>query len=147
MARESIKCGLRLSTMLLLCTVILSPLSCRRSNPQRSERPAGWVDLPTPNATINGTVLVRGWAADESGIDRVCVSVDQKQASCTENIAISRQDVAAALPNIPGADRSGWEMPLDVSRLAPGQHQLVVQATSKAGATRNIGSLDVTVNK
>jgi hypothetical protein len=123
---------------------ILFQVSCARSKPQPGERPLGYVDAPTPSATVSGTVLMRGWAADESGIKSVCVSVDGGPRSCAADMGISRTDVAASLPTIPGSDRSGWEMRLDTSKLSPGEHKLVVQATSNAGATRDIGSIVVT---
>jgi Bacterial Ig domain len=139
------RCKVKPFMVLLLFSAALFLAACTSSKPKPGERPLGWLDAPTANATISGTVLMRGWAADENGIKSVCVSVDGGPASCAEDMGISRLDVGAALPTIPGSDRSGWEMQLDASKLSPGEHHLVFQATSKAGVTRDIGSVAVKV--
>lgn len=40
------------------------------------EEPKGAVELPNINETVNGTVLVSGWASDKNGISKVQVSID-----------------------------------------------------------------------
>lgn len=40
------------------------------------EEPKGAVELPDINKTVNGVVLVSGWASDKNGISKVQVSVD-----------------------------------------------------------------------
>jgi hypothetical protein len=40
------------------------------------EEPKGAVELPDINQTVNGMVLVSGWASDKNGISKVQVSID-----------------------------------------------------------------------
>ena len=40
------------------------------------EEPKGAVELPDINKTVNGVVLVSGWASDKNGISKVQVSID-----------------------------------------------------------------------
>ena len=108
--------------------------------------PLGHVDIkPGPN--ITGVVSVAGWAVAEDGIRKVCLYVDGKAASCTESITVSRPDVAAAYPHIAGAGTSGWGIQFDSSGLSPGNHEFLIQATTKSGATRDIDAMNVAVAK
>jgi hypothetical protein len=90
---------------------------------------------------------MNGWAVHESGITKVCVYVDRRRVSCTENVNGARPDVRAAWPAFAGSDKSGWQIQLDSAGLAPGEHVLVVQAVSKGGSVQDIGTLNVTVAK
>lgn len=141
------RCKAKLYAVLPLCVMVLFQVACGHSNKRGIQIPIGWVDTPSPGATLSGSIPMKGWAADETGITSVCLYVDRKQVSCTEDITIARPDVAAAWPTIPGSEKSGWQMQLDTSSLSPGQHQMLFQATSKSGTTRDIGLLSVTVNK
>jgi len=127
--------------------VILLLIFCGCSKPQPGPRPLGYVDSPQPNQRVSGTVLMTGWAADESGIRSVCFFVDQGPASCTQDMSISRQDVAANWPSIPDSQQSGWEMPLDTATLTPGEHKLQFVATAKSGASRELGVITVKVTR
>jgi hypothetical protein len=128
----------------LIAGLLLVVTCCTHSQP--SELPLGNVDSkPGPN--ITGVVSVAGWAAAEDGIGKVCLYIDRQSASCTESITVGRPDVAAAYPHIAGAGTSGWSIQFDSSGLSPGNHELLIQATTKSGATRDIGSMIVAVTK
>lgn len=128
----------------LISALLLVVTCCTHSQP--SKLPLGVVDLkPGPN--ITGVVPVSGWAAAEDGISKVCLYVDRQAAGCTESITGGRPDVAAAYPHIPGAGTSGWSIQFDSSGLSPGNHEVLIQATTKSGATSDIGSTNVTVAK
>jgi len=128
----------------LIAALLLVITCCTHSQP--SGLPLGNVDVrPGPN--ITGVVSVAGWAAAEDGISKVCLYVDRKAASCTESIIVGRPDVAAAYPHIAGAGTSGWSIQFDSSGLSPGNYEFLIQATTKSGATRDIGSMIVAVAK
>jgi hypothetical protein len=128
----------------LIAVLLLVVTCCTHSQP--SELPLGYVDTkPGPN--ITGVVSLVGWAAAEDGISKVCLYVDRQAASCTESITGARPDVAAIYPHIAGAVTSGWSIQFDSSGLAPGNHEFLIQATTKSGATRDLGSMNVVVAK
>jgi hypothetical protein len=128
----------------LIAALLLVVTCCTHSQP--GELPLGYVDVkPDPN--ITGVVSLAGWAAAEGGISKVCLYVDRQATSCTESITVGRPDVAAAYPHIAGAGTSGWSIQFDSSGLSPGNHEFVIQATTKSGATRDLGSMNVAVSK
>ena len=128
----------------LIAALLLVVTCCTHSQP--SELPLGYVDVkPGPN--ITGVVSVVGWAAAEDGISKVCLYVDRQAASCTESITGGRPDVAAVYPHIAGAGTSGWSIQFDSSGLSTGNHEFLIQATTKSGATRDLGSMNVAVTK
>jgi hypothetical protein len=112
------------------------------SHSQPGKLPIGNVEVkPGPN--ITGVVSLWGWAAAEDGIGKVCLYVDRQAASCTDIIIGARPDVAALYPQIPSAAMSGWSIQFDSSGLSPGNHEFLIQAITKSGATRDIGSMNV----
>jgi hypothetical protein len=104
----------------------------------------GAVDEPRPAANVSGNIAIVGWAASEDSVSKACLYVDRQFTSCTENISGLRPDVAKVLPNIAGADTSGWAIQVGLTPISVGSHEFVVQATSKAGSTRRI--VDMVVN-
>jgi hypothetical protein len=129
---------------LLVLTVIL--VRCDRS-PEEAKIPLGNLESVAPGATITGTVSISGWAAADDGVKEVCLYVDRKLNSCTLDIHFSRPDVAQAWPSLPGASDSGWNIQLDTSTLPPGRHELVAQARSRSGGTRDLATVPVTISR
>jgi Bacterial Ig domain len=130
-----IRCGLAT----VLCLMVAG---C--SHPQPGVLPLGNFE-GKPGATVTGVMSLQGWAAAEKGVSKVCLYVDRQPAICTENITGLRPDVAKVYPNIAGAETSGWNIQFDSSGLSAGDHELVIQATTRAGATRDLGSVVVNV--
>lgn len=130
----------------LFSLLFLALTACNRGNDLR-HIPAGYVDSPASGTALSGTVNMRGWAADEDGVSKVCVYIDRRLTTCTEDISAPRPDVAAAWPNIGGSDRSGWTIQLNTDGARAGDNVIVVQAVSKSGATRDIGTLNVSITK
>jgi hypothetical protein len=86
------------------------------------------LDQPAPDADrLSGFIKVSGWAAGASPIVRVEVACDGVPVGIAE-IGLPRPDVAACHPTLAAVERSGFAMVLEASLLAPGLHELTVQA-------------------
>jgi Bacterial Ig domain len=130
----------------LTCSIFLAITGCQHVDPHASlsPLPLGVLDNPRPGDVLQGYTVFRGWAFSESGIQSVTIYVDRTAAGFA-TLGVSRPDVQHALPNFPNAGEAGWELNFDTSRLKPGKHELIVQARSKQGATRDLGSISVTI--
>ena len=120
--------------------------SCTSAN--HSKLPIGYVDVPAPGrpAVFNGNSVIEGWALSDGGIQQVAIYIDRQYVSSTQT-DIPRPDVATAYPKESHGQTSGWRAPVDVTNLAVGSHDVVVQATGKNGAKRDIGAFQATVVK
>jgi hypothetical protein len=87
---------------------------------------------------------MQGWAAAEDGVSKVCLYVDRQPAVCSQITGL-RPDVAKVYPNIAGAEMSGWSIQFDSSGLSPGDHEFLIQARSKSGATKDLGNMIIKV--
>ena len=85
-----------------------------------------------------------GWAAAESGIDFVAVYVDRDLAGFAK-LGVARPDVGKAFPWLAGSGESGWRLDLDTTGLRLGRHEILVQARTKQGATRDAGAATVNI--
>ena len=143
-AFDSWTVGLRWSALALALLGASAGCSSRTSS---APLPFGFVDAPTSGEAVQGEVRALGWALCEGGPCEIAFYVDRrfvKQASAGP----SRPDVAKAYPDVPGAETSAWEATLSTQGLGPGPHELVVQARSKAGATRDLaGTLQIVVKR
>jgi hypothetical protein len=108
--------------------------------------PFGVVDTPHSGDTLRGAVGVGGWALSEDGIGRVAIYIDRKYV-VTATLAGSRPDVAGVYRDVPEAGSSGWNAVVDTAAFTPGAHEIVVQAQSKQGGSRDIGAITVTLAK
>jgi hypothetical protein len=126
-----------------LALMSLATTSCTSSH--SGKLPFGAVDTVRSGSTLEGIVPVVGWAASEEGVQRVCLYVDRLLLTCTEDVHGLRPDVAKVYPGVASAGSSGWKIQLDTTTISPGRHDLVVQAVSASGATRDLVELAVTV--
>jgi Bacterial Ig domain len=130
------------------CGIFLGMLGCaggtEKAHASLSPLPFGVLDNPHPGEVLRGKTLLRGWALSESGIQSVTIYVDRTAAGFA-TLGIGRPDVQRALANFPDAAEAGWELNFDTTRLKTGPHELVAQARSKLGATRDLGSISVTI--
>jgi hypothetical protein len=113
-----------------------------------SKLPEGYIDRPplTEQAVFKGTASLEGWSFSDEGIEDVSVYIDRQHVASAQ-IGFQRADVAKAFPNEQYAKESGWRAIIDVTNLSPGPHNVVVQATSKNGAKRDIASFQALVTK
>jgi len=107
-----------------------------------NQLPFGTLDAPAANATVPREVTVSGWAMDDTGVEGVRVYVDGHFIQST-TLTVDRADVSAAVPAYARqSDRHGWTVTIG---LGPGTHTILAQAVDRAGATRDLGSVSVTV--
>jgi Bacterial Ig domain len=127
-------------------SLMLAAASCTHEAPRASPSrlPFGALDTPRTGDVIRGRTLFRGWALDESGIQSVAIYLDRNLAAFA-TLGIDRPDVQKAFPAMPGAATAGWELHFDTTSIEPGRHEIVVQARSPEGATRDLGTATVTV--
>ncbi len=92
------------------------------------------VDAPAPGATISGLLKVSGWATDfanqaGSGIESVQIYLGAPPPAGTllgqAQLGVARGDVVAST-NHPAALNSGFELTVDTTRLADGDHTLYI---------------------
>jgi hypothetical protein len=131
--------------VLLLFAGLLLASSC--SHPATSSRPAlpfGSVDVPSAKAVVQGPIQVAGWALAEAPITAVSLYLDRAYVG-EASLRLPRPDVAGAKPGYKDAANSGWTMTLNTSTLESGWHELIVQARSENGATRDLATLPIFV--
>jgi len=108
--------------------------------------PFGGVNAPVSQQKVVGAVDVTGWALSEAGIESVSFYVDRTfVADCSTGLP--RPDVAKAYPAMPNSGVSGWTATFDSTSVSPGWHELTVQVKSNDGATRDISSLPIMVQR
>lgn len=138
--------------VLALALVVLAGCGNRPAHPAPSagaslpdpsnQLPFGTLDAPTTGATLPADVTVSGWAMDDKGVAGIRVYVDGHFMQAT-TLTIHRPDVSAAVPLYARqSDRHGWTVRIG---LKPGPHTVLAQAVDDVGATRDLGSVSVTV--
>ena len=95
------------------------------------------LDEPNNNVTAKGTLKVRGWALDSSGVKEVRVFVDGKDLG-TITYGTSRSDVNKAYPGYSSGDNAGFEGIVDISTISTGNKKLTVKITANDGTTQSI---------
>jgi len=129
------------------CQQAAPPATSRAAEPDpKNELPFGFVDAPPQGAGVGRQVQMYGWALDDQGVADVRVFVDGKYVTHT-GFSVSRPDVAGAHPTYThGNDKHGWAVTVALGpAFAPGAHTILVQAVDTLGATRDIGSVAVSV--
>jgi hypothetical protein len=106
------------------------------------------VDEPANGAAIERNVSSHGWALDDNGVSKVNIYLDGHyltQAGVTD----AREDVSKVYPKYAhGNDTHGWKMVITLPRdVTLGPHTLVFQAVDNQGATRDIGTADVRLDR
>ncbi len=95
--------------------------------------PTIYVDAPAANATVQGDVLIRGWAIDnttqvENAVTGVRVFIDGQTIGYA-TLGISRPDVCAAYPGRPLCPNVGYQLNWNTRNWANGTHTLRLEAT------------------
>jgi hypothetical protein len=125
---------------------MLSLGACREpaKNP-RNLLPYGYVDTPKAGDVLRpGKTLVGGWALDDTGVAEVRVFFDGRYKASAP-IAAARPDVGKVMPQC-ARQRNicGWNLLVDFGLVA-GEHTILVQAIDDMGASRDIGTIPVTI--
>ncbi len=97
----------------------------------------GSLDAPAAGSTLRETGIVGGWAVAASGVKRVGIYIDRQFVRFI-GLDGRRPDIARIYgKEFPGADMAGWTFVLDVSKMADGDHEMVMRVESKKGAVRD----------
>lgn len=100
--------------------------------PHCDAMPVGRMDLPPNGATISGSSTVAaGWVTANKPIQQVTISIDHKPAQITKP-ATARPDVDAIYPQS-AVKNKGWAAILDISKVAPGSHEVEARAVEQNG--------------
>ena len=95
------------------------------------------LDEPTNNITAKGTLKVRGWALDSSGIKEVRVYIDGKDLG-TVTYGTTRTDVNKVYPGYSSGNNAGFEGTVNISSISAGSKKLTVKITANDGTTQTI---------
>jgi N-acetylmuramoyl-L-alanine amidase len=117
---------------------------------QVGPHPSVFIDSLPPGATVNGIVIVSGWALDNTtavgtAITAVQVKVDGALLG-SASYGLPRSDVCTAYAGRPGCPNVGFSYQLNTSSLTPGPHTITVFATN-SDAYPNTGTYSMTVSK
>jgi hypothetical protein len=118
----------KLKPALLLSTCLAIALSGRAA-----AAPQLGIGIPADGTTVSGLIYLVGWAVDAQGIEKVEVFINGQSKGVQLGYGGSRGDVAAAFPNLPDAQHSGFAGVLSANLLANGPHTLRIVATSWTG--------------
>jgi hypothetical protein len=133
-------------TVFFVLVSAISFVGCGKTDSNASAKlPVGFLDAPKPGETIRGTYQVVGWALAESGVEKVSIYVDRNfvgQATLAQKRPDLEHPPYSTFPN-PGS--GGFVYQWDTSEVTPGSHELLVQARTNDGATRDLGFAPITV--
>ena len=130
-----------------VCAAACMQLSKSEPDP-KNELPFGYVDEPKDGTSIDRNVTTHGWAMDDNGVAEIRVFLDNHFVARTTPTE-ARPDVSKAFPRYAhGKDTHGWTLivPLDAG-VVLGPHTLVYQAVDNQGATRDIGTVNVRLDR
>jgi len=150
MLRKRVSRACALLTLLVALSVLTAcqaaPSTTTSSDPDpNNELPTGFVDQPTPGATVDRQMQMYGWAHDDGGVREIWIFVDGRFVGRT-TVTQPRPDVLTAFPQYAGGtDRLGWAVTVPLTSAPAGMHSVVVQAVDNKGATRDIGTIDVSL--
>ena len=136
---------------LALLGILPAVLGCQMVSSQpdpKNELPFGFIDAPPNGASVGRQVQMYGWALDDHGVKEVRFFVDGRYVTkCA--IDTPRPDVAKAnLVYRAGTDVHGWALTVTLApELAPGPHTIIAQAVDTDGATRDIGTITVSLSQ
>ncbi len=87
---------------------------------------------PAENSTRSGIGQISGWAVSDTPIVSVEAFIDGVSLGLVP-YGGTRQDVAAAFPDFPDSEFSGWSMKWNYSLLSEGEHEIRVVVTDSDG--------------
>jgi hypothetical protein len=129
--------------------LLFAAAGCQRPSSEpdpKNELPFGFIDAPTPGASVGRQIQMYGWAVDDQGVTDVRIFVDGKYVART-TLTQARPDVTKAHPNYAhGTETHGWALTVELGNaISNGPHTVLAQAVDTQGATRDIGTVSVSV--
>jgi hypothetical protein len=114
-----------------------------------SAPPSIYIDSPASGSTVNGTIVITGWAIDNTSaigtaISNVQVRVDGVFVGNAQ-YGINRADVCSVYPGRPGCPNVGYSFSLNTSTLSNSTHTITISATD-SDAPPNTGSASISLN-
>ena len=106
----------------------------------------GWLDEPTMDQTVSGSITVRGWALDNKAVSSMEVLIDGHVKSSL-SYGGARPDVCLVWPAYPACPNVGFNGTLDTSSLSNCQHLLEIRATDNDGNQRIIANTRIRVSR
>jgi len=111
-----------------------------------NEPPFGFIDGPSDGAVVGRSVVVSGWALDDSEIWAIRLYVDGR-LTADARLSVPRPDVAkAARQYARGTDIHGWMVPIDLGP-EPGPRTVRVEAVDDRGTVQVIGVIRLVVHE
>ncbi len=98
------------------------------------------LEEPAPQSVNSGIANLRGWAIGLALIEKVELFIDGQYITDVPSGG-ARADVAAAFPNHPGSDLSGFSMAFSYSDLSEGSHTAVIKAHDVNGLSQNTSTI------
>jgi hypothetical protein len=108
------------------------------------EGPSLTCDLPLgrPGLTVHNELVLTGWVVSRRGISGVAVQIGERQWNA--GFGLDTPSLPAQFPDMPAADRSGYELRIDTSKWGRGQHYVTVAAFDTDGERTAVeGWIDV----
>ena len=131
----------------MVILVILASCGDADPRPKRQTAPnppsIGFIDSPSPSASVGPVFTVAGWAADESGVDRVRIYLDDELVAIVP-VTSPRPDVDRAYRKYAGTGPHGFHALIDAGTRA-GSCVVRAEALDKRGAITTIFSVPVTI--
>jgi hypothetical protein len=112
----------------------------------------GALELPDPNVTQSGVILLKGWFLDPASISKIAAYVDD-QFIVNANTSLPRVDIVQAYPNYPGIQNvaPGFQIGMLASRFTNGPHTISVHVFDSNGTVTELGrrtiNIDNTLNQ
>lgn len=142
----------RITSVIAYLAVSMTTLAlagCDREPPVRRQTEpnppsVGYIDAPTPGSSVGSVLTVTGWAADESGVSRVRIYLDDALVA-TVPLSIRRPDVDAAFPAVASSGpRHGFSATIDAESRV-GYCTIRAEALDRRGALARFASVTVTI--
>ncbi|SFB37041.1 Ig-like domain-containing protein, partial [Clostridium frigidicarnis] len=92
------------------------------------------VDIPSEEEEITKEFSIYGWALNPSGMNKIDVYIDDEFLGKAD-INIERSDIESAFPGYIGGDKSGFNYNVDINKIPPGQHKILVRAIGNDGTS------------
>jgi hypothetical protein len=113
---------------------------------ERNPPSIGFIDIPKDGATVDPTVRVSGWAADESGVKAVRIYFDD-ELMATVSLVTPRPDVNQTYPKYAKPDAiHGFESLIDAGAHA-GYTTIRAEAIDGKGALTQFYSVNVRIRE